>query len=114
MASEDIPLDPSWTKSMGWDRGKGKKKERGERMKEKYRQKLYLYSRFLGDRTVGLGQSKRQSSFSRQEFQVRTEIREFRQTPRGRGFLLLGYSCLKSHENGFGSCEAGNGRAFRF
>ena len=41
--------------------------------------------------------------------QVRTEIGEFRQTPRDRGFLLLGYSCLKSHENGFGSCEAGNG-----
>ena len=25
---------------------------------------------------------------------------EFRQTLRGMGFLLLGYSCLKSHENG--------------
>ena len=27
---------------------------------------------------------------------------EFRKTPKGRGFLLLGYSCLKSHENGLG------------
>ena len=25
---------------------------------------------------------------------------EFQKTPRGRGFLLLGYSCLKGHENG--------------
>ena len=42
------------------------------------------------------------------------EIGEFRKTPRGRDFLILGYSCLKSHENGFRSCEVGNGRAFRF
>ena len=32
---------------------------------------------------------------------------EFRQTPRGRGFLLLGYSCLKSHENGLRVIRSG-------
>ena len=27
---------------------------------------------------------------------------EFRQTPRGRGFLIIGYSCLKFHEKKMG------------
>ena len=35
-------------------------------------------------------------------------------TPGGRGFLLLGYSCLKCHEkNGFGSCETENNHVFQ-
>ena len=29
-------------------------------------------------------------------------------------FSYLDIICLKSHENGFGCCEAGNGHAFRF
>ena len=44
---------------------------------------------------------------------IETGVAEFQQAPRGRGVLLLGYSCLKCHENGFGSCEAENDRVFR-
>ena len=39
---------------------------------------------------------------------------EFRQTLGGRVFLLLGYFLFKSHDNGFGCCEAGKGHGFRF
>ena len=49
-----------------------------------------------------------------QELHVGTDIVEFRQTPGGRGLLLLGYFLFKSHENGFRCYEAGNGHGFRF
>ena len=35
-------------------------------------------------------------------------------TLEGRVFSYLVISCLKSHENGFGCCEVGNGHGFRF
>ena len=39
---------------------------------------------------------------------------EFRQTTRGRGVLLLGYSGLKCHEkNGLGSCKVENDHVFK-
>ena len=34
-------------------------------------------------------------------------------TPGGMSLLLLGYSCLKCHENGIWGCEAENGKVFR-
>ena len=55
--NEDIPLDPFWTKSVGGDREERDKKERKERKKEKEREKLYLLSKFLSDRTIGFRRS---------------------------------------------------------
>ena len=60
---------------------KGKKKKR-----ELEREKLYLLSKFPDDRIGGFRQSKRESSSSRQVLCIKTRIREFRQTLRGRGF----------------------------
>ena len=42
-----------------------------------------------------------------------TRIVEFRQLREVGVFSYLVISCLKSHENGFECCEAGNGHAFR-
>ena len=42
-----------------------------------------------------------------------TNIVEFRQLREVGVFLYLDIPCLKGHENGFGSYEAGNGHAFR-
>ena len=39
---------------------------------------------------------------------------EFQQTSGGRGFRLLCYFLFKSHDNGFGCCEAGKGHRFWF
>ena len=73
-----LSLDLSLTKPVG--RGK-KRRERKEKEK---RVKLYLISNFFDDRTFGFHRSKRESSSSWQELQVKTRIGEFRQTPRGR------------------------------
>ena len=43
-----------------------------------------------------------------------TGIVEFRQLREVGVFFYLDIICLKSHENGFGCCEAGNGHGFRF
>ena len=48
--------------------------------------KLYLLSRFPGDRTVDSRRTKKESSSSRQELQVETGIEEFRKNLGGRGF----------------------------
>ena len=41
-------------------------------------------------------------------------ILEFRQLREVGVFFYLDILCLKSHENGFGCCEARNGHGFRF
>ena len=86
--NEDIPLDFGPNNSMGGGKGGGgrerKEREKRERRRRR-REKLHILFSFSGDQTVGFCQSKRESSSSRQELQVETEIGEFRQTPRGRG-----------------------------
>ena len=41
-------------------------------------------------------------------------IVEFRQLQEVEVFFYLNILCLKSHENDFGYCEAGNDHGFRF
>ena len=43
-----------------------------------------------------------------------TGIVEFRKLQEVRVFFYLDFLCQKSHENGFGGCEAGNGHGFWF
>ena len=84
-------LDQIW-----WRGGKEKKKEKEGRGRRK--EGLHLLSSFLGDPIVVVRRSKMQSSSLRRELRVEIEIREFRQTSRGKRFFLLGfYSYLKSH-----------------
>ena len=61
------------------------------------RDKLHLLSRFLGDRIVSSGQSKRQSWSTHRELRVGTKISGFRQTPRDKGFSPTRFnSCLRA------------------
>ena len=86
-----------WTKKFGGEEEIGEKeKQKEERRKRekkerrrRRREKLHLFSRFLGDPTVGVRQSKRQSRSPQQELRLGTEIEEFQQTPRCRGFSYL-------------------------
>ena len=81
------------------ERGKGERKEEGEkwREEEKMRERLLLLSKFLGDPTIDLRRSKRQSSSTRRGLQIKAEIEEFRQTPRGRGFSPTQFNpCLRA------------------
>ena len=73
----------------GKEREKGKPNLRG-RVRERERERLYLLSRFSDDRIIVFRQSKRKSSSLRQGLCIETGVGKFRQTPRGRGFLLLG------------------------
>ena len=43
-----------------------------------------------------------------------TSIVEFRKLREVGVFFYLDILCLKSHDNGFGCCEAGNNHGFRF
>ena len=71
---------------------------REKREEEKMRENLLLRSSFPGDSAIDVYRCKRQSSSSRRELRVGTRIGEFRQTPRGRGFFLLGFILsLKIH-----------------
>ena len=84
MARNDLTC---WTKKSSggeekkWERVKGEKKE-----EKKRKEKLPILSSFPVGPTVGVRRSKRQSSSSWRELRVGTRIREFQQTPRGRGF----------------------------
>ena len=53
-----------------------------------------LRSRFTSDPTVKILLSKKESCFTRRGLRVDSGFREFRQTPRGRGFILLGFYTL--------------------
>ena len=51
----------------------------------------------MGDPTVGSLRDKKESCFTRRGFRVGTRFWEFPQTPRGRGFSLLGFIlCLRT------------------
>ena len=49
-----------------------------------------------------------------QGLRVDTDFVDFQQLWKVGVFSYLVISCLKSHENSFGCCEAGNGHGFRF
>ena len=78
----DIPLE------LLGQTGRERKKSGGKRKREEenMREKLLFLSSFLEDPTVNVRWSERQSSSSQRELRIETKIREFRQTPRGRGF----------------------------
>ena len=50
---------------------------------------MQLLSKIPADRTVGFLRSKKESCSTRRGLRVGTGFEEFRQTPRGRGFILL-------------------------
>ena len=50
---------------------------------------MCLLSNIPGDRTVGFRQSKKESCYTSRGQRVGTGFEEFRQTPLGRGFILL-------------------------
>ena len=58
------------------------------------RESKQLLSRFLANSTVGSLQSKKESCSTRRGLHVDSSFREFRQTPRGRSFFLLGFYTL--------------------
>ena len=91
--NEDNPLDFG-PNNLVEEKEEGE--EEGRKRRIRRREKLHLLSSFSGNRTVGFRRSKRESSSSRQELQVETGIREFRQTPRGKSFSpTLFNHCLR-------------------
>ena len=64
------------------------------------RERELLLSKIPGDLTVGSFRDEKESCSTRRGLRVGTEIREFPQTPRGRGFSLLGfYSSFRYYFN---------------
>ena len=77
---------------MDWERKREVKREQMEergKMWDFYREKLYLLSKFLGDRTGELRRGKKQICSPRQGLHVGTSFGEFRQTPDKVGVFLL-------------------------
>ena len=58
------------------------------------RERERLLSKILGDPTVEILQSKKKSCSMQRGLRVDSGFREFRQTPRSRGFILLGFYTL--------------------
>ena len=52
---------------------------------------MWLLSRFTGDPTAGSLRDKKKSCSTWSDLHVGTRFKEFRQTPRGRGFSILGF-----------------------
>ena len=50
---------------------------------------MYFLSKFPGDPTVGILRSKKESCSTRRGLRVGSGFKEFRQTPCGRGSILL-------------------------
>ena len=90
----------------GFGRRKGERNE-GKKEKKLERERVYLLSRFLGDRSVESRRNKKQSWSTQQGLCVGTGIVEFQQLREVGVFSYLDILCLKGHENGFGCCEAG-------
>ena len=55
---------------------------------------MSLLSRISGNPTIGSLQDEKKSCSTWRELRVDTGFEEFRQTPRGRGFSLLGFYTL--------------------
>ena len=65
-----------------------------------FRDDVLLLSKNTGDSTVGSLRDKEESCSTRRGLRVGTGFRGFPQTPRGRGFSLLGfYSSFKYYVN---------------
>ena len=56
--------------------------------------KREILSRFVGNPTVESFRSKKESCYTRRGLRVGSGFKEFLQTPRGRGFSLLGFYSL--------------------
>ena len=81
-------------------RGKGGRTYSRVRLIFLEREREPLLSIFAGNPTVGIRREKKESCSTRRGLLVGTGFREFPQTPRGRGFSLLGfYSFFKSYVN---------------
>ena len=55
---------------------------------------MSLLSRFTGDPIVEILRAKKESCSTQRGLRVDSDFREFRQTPRGKGFILLGFCTL--------------------
>ena len=55
---------------------------------------MLLLSKFPANPTVRILRDKKESCSTRRGLHVGSGFREFRQTPRGRGFILLGFYTL--------------------
>ena len=55
---------------------------------------MLLLSKFSANPTVRILRDKKESCSTRRGLRVGSGFREFRQTPRGRGFILLGFYTL--------------------
>ena len=55
---------------------------------------MYLICRFTADLTVGILRGKKEGCSMRLAIRVGSGFKEFRQTPRGRGFILLEFYTL--------------------
>ena len=65
-----------------------------------FKRERALLSKNTGDSTVGSLRDKKENFSTRRGLRVGTIFREFSQTPRGRGFSLLGfYSLFKYFTN---------------
>ena len=61
---------------------------------------MSLLSIISGNPTVGSLRDEKENCYTRRDLRVGTEFEKFRQTPRGRGFSLLGfYALFKSYVN---------------
>ena len=74
--------------------GEGRRGEMLEVLDLFFRVSVFLLSKFLRDPTVGSLRGKKESCSTRRGLRVGTRFREFPQTPRGRGFSLLGFYTL--------------------
>ena len=57
-------------------------------------ERVFLLSRILGNPIVRILRDKKESCSTRRGLRVGSSFREFRQTPRGRRFFLLGFYTL--------------------
>ena len=55
---------------------------------------MLLLSKFSANLTVRILRDKKESCYTQRGLRVGSSFREFRQTPRGRGFILLGFYTL--------------------
>ena len=67
------------------------KREAGGFRSDFFRERVVLLSRIVGDPTISGFRGKKESCSTRKGLRVGTRFKEFRQTPRGRGFSLLGF-----------------------
>ena len=89
-----VQIVPSPTTKKGKrKRGKGRRCNEGPDW-VLVRERERLLSRFTGDPTVEILQAKKESCYTRRGLHVDSSFREFRQTPRGREFILLRFYTL--------------------